>query len=262
MIVTRYKPLFSFAASYDLAGIGITSDGLSIDAPAASLAAMTDLKLKPQFKGNAVNVFFEGKETPANAPVNCEPSIVIDTDKYFYLNINFSDKEKLQHLKFHSSAAIAKDIGFPVLYDALISVSGGATGVSIREDVKIVNPIFTFTVTQAQSGLTTPVAALEIKDEHNTPVNLNIPAAALNDKSIDGVSAVPEYAFSVDASVLEPGIYSFKVGSFQKMFFIATNMDISGAISLVRLLKNSFLQYKISLADKSFADFELLIPKA
>lgn len=261
-MVTRYKPLFSFTTSYNLAGIGIISDGITLTAPAFSLGTMSDLKLKPQFKGNVAAVYFEGKEMPADAPVDCVPSIVIDTDEYFYLSIGFSDKEKIKNLKFHSTATIAKDIGFPVLYNALISVSGGATTVSIQEDVKIVTPVFTFTVTQAQTGLTSAYAALEIRDEKNALVNLNIPPALLNDKSIDGVSAIPEFAFSVDASGLEPGIYSFKAGNFIKKFFIVGDAEILDSISLVRVLKNTFLEYKTSLADTSFAEFDLLIPQA
>lgn len=262
MIVTRYKPLFSFAVSYELAGIGITTNGVTVDASSFTLDAMTDFKLKPQFKSNIVTVFFEGKETPANAPVTCEPYIVIDKDEYFYISINFSDKERIKGLKFHSTSAIAKEIGFPVLYNALIPVLAGAATVSIREDVKIIAPMFTFTVTKAQAAITSAYATLEIRDEKNVLVDLNIPPVALNDKSIDGVSAVPEFAFSVDASALQPGIYVFKVGSFQKKFFIASQMDITNAVSVVRILKNNFLEYKKSLADNSFAKFQLLIPKA
>ncbi len=262
MIITRYKPLFSFAASYQLADIGVTADGLFMDAPAVTMNAMNDFKLKPRFKDNNVTVFFEGKETPPDAPVTSEPSVEINTDEYFYFTINFSDKEKINGLKFHSSDAVAKNIGFPVLYNALIPAVATPPGVSIQEDVKIITPVFTFTVTQAQSGLGSLYATLEITDEKNAGVNLNIPPAALNDKSIDGVSAVPEFAFSIDASNLSPGIYSFKVGNYQQKFFIANNMDVLNSVSLIRVLKNTFLGYNKNLNDDSFAEFELVIPQA
>jgi hypothetical protein len=262
MIITRYKPLFSFTALYQLAGIGITADGLTMDAPTLTMNAMNDFKLKPRFQDNNVTVFFEGKETPPDAPVTSEPSVLINTNEYFYFTINFSDKEKISGLKFHSTDAIAKAIGFPVLYNALIPANATPPGVSIQEDVKIISPVFTFTVTQSQSGLGSEYAALKITDEKNATVDLNIPLAALNDKSIDGVSAVPEFAFSIDASGLAPGIYKFKVGNYVQKFFIANNMDVLNSVSLIRVLKNTFLGYNKNLADDSFAEFELLIPKA
>ena len=86
--------------------------------------------------------------------------------------------------------------------------------------------------------------------------------ASLNDKSIDGVAAVPEYVFSVDASSLKPGVYNFKAGSFQKKFFITVDIDISDTVSLIRVLKNSFLGYNKNLADNGFAMFQLDIPQA
>ena len=80
---------------------------------------MFDFKLKPKLQSNSVTVFFEGKETPPELPVTTEPAITINTDEYFYFSVNFSNKEIIKGLKFHSSDAVAKDIGFPVLYNAL-----------------------------------------------------------------------------------------------------------------------------------------------
>ncbi len=259
MIVTRYKPLFSFAASYELSNTVITADGLILSAPLFSLNTMTDFKLKPQFKDNTATVYFEGKETPANAPVSSTPAIVISTEEYFYFTISFSDKERIKRLKFHSTEAIAKEIGFHVFYKALIPTNAAMPAVTIQEDVKVIAPVFTLTVSQAQAGFTSAYAALEITDEQNNLVSLNVNPAALASNITTGFNG---YMFSIDASALLPGIYNFKAGNYEKKFFIAPNIDISDSVLLVRVLKNSFLEYKTSLADNSFAAFELLIPKA
>ncbi len=263
MVLTRYKPLFSFAASYELADASVSTDGLTVTAAGNSLAAMYGFRLKPLIdNSNTATVFFEGMGTPAAAPVTCQPVVAIDGNQYFYLLVNFSDKEKINNLKFHSSPAVEKEIGFPVLYDALIPAVASPAGVSVREDVKIISPVFTYTVTKAQSGLNTNYASLEIRDENNAVVNLMVLPAPLNDKSIDGPGAVPEYAFSVDASALQPGVYKFTAGAWQKLFFIATDMDITNAVTVIRVLKNNFLGYNTSLTDYSCAQFELRIPKA
>lgn len=259
MIVTRYKPLFSFAASYELADIGVTTDGLNVSAPVFSLNAMTDFKLKPKFEDNIATVYFEGRETPTDVPVNTVPAITISTDAYFYFSLTFSDKEKIKGLKFHSTEAIAKEIGFPVFYNALIPTNAAMPAVTIQEDLKVVAPVFTLNVPQTQAGFASAYAALEIKNEKNVPVDLNIDLAPLINNTI---TAFTGYVFSIDASALSPGIYNFKVGNYQKKFFIANNIDISDSVSLVRVLKNSFLEYKTSLEDVSLAEFELLIPKA
>ena len=68
MVVTRYKPLFSVAVSYELAATGISSDGLMLNAMSPGDDAMYNFKLKPQYKGNTATVYFEGTETPAGAP--------------------------------------------------------------------------------------------------------------------------------------------------------------------------------------------------
>jgi len=260
MIVTRYKPLFSVSATYKLATFNVSAEGVSVKAVAKSEAKMSNLKLKPIYNKNTATVYYEGIETPANLPVTSEPSLEITTTEYFYFGVDLAGKEKLKGLKFHSSAAIAKATGFPLLYDA--EVSGGTGVLTIREDIKVVAPIFTFTVIAADAGITGSHATLEIRNESNVLQYLDMKPAALNDKSIEGGSAVPEFAFSVDASKLEAGIYEFKAGSFTKKYFIASNIDVSGMVALIRVLKNNFLTYKKVLADKTFAKFELQIPSA
>jgi len=153
---------------------------------------------------------------------------------------------------------VAKEIGFPVLYNALIPANAAPPSVSIQEDVKIMPPVFTFIAIQSQTALTSSFANLEIKDEKNSAVGLHISPSPL---SIEGTTGDPSYVFSVDTSALIPGIYNFKVGNYEKKFFIANGMDVFNSVSLVRILKNSFLEYKTSLADSSFAAFELIIPK-
>ncbi|MBS1744750.1 MAG: hypothetical protein JST21_01125 [Bacteroidetes bacterium] len=257
MIITRYKPLFSFAAFYE-AGSAVIADDLYINATAISIEAMYNFKLKSQLCNNTVTVYFEGRETPPNVPVNSIPAFTINTEEYFYFGITITGKEKIKSLKFHPNDAIAKEIGFPVLYNGLIPGSAMPPAVSLMDDVKVVAPIFTFIATQAQSGLSTDYAALVIKDEGNNTVNLNMPPVAL---SIDPISAAPQYVFNVDASLLKAGIYSLKTGNYNKKFFIANGMDIANTTSLVRILKNSFLGYNTNLADNSFAAFELVVPK-
>src|SRR5215813_8623948 len=110
MIITRYKPLFSVSTSYELAATGVSSEGMVITGMQESDDSMQNFKLKPQYKKNIATVFFEGTETPADAPVTCEPTLVIDTEEYFYFGISFSDKEKIKGLKFHSTDDIAKSI--------------------------------------------------------------------------------------------------------------------------------------------------------
>lgn len=257
MIITRYKPLFSFSAFYE-AGSSVTGDDISITSPVSSLSAMDDFKLKPQFKDNAVTVFFEGRETPPDAPVNSVPAFSINTDEYFYFIISISGKEKIKSLKFHPNDEIAKEIGFPVIYNGSIPGNAMPPSVSLMDDVKVVAPVFTFPVTQVQSGLNAVYASLEIKDEENNLVNLNMQPVAL---SIDPATATPQYVFNVDASSLIAGIYNLKTGNYNKKFFIANGMDIANATSLVRILKNSFLGYNTNLADNSYAAFELVVPK-
>ncbi len=259
MIVIRYKPLFSIAASYEVADIGVTTDGLSVNAPMFSLNTMTDFKLKPKFEENIATIYFEGRETPTDAPVNSTPVITIDSNEYFYFSLTFSDKQRISGLKFHSTDAIAKEIGFPVFYNASIATNGAMPAVTVQEDVKVVTPVFTLSVSQTQASLTSAYATLEIRDEHNILIDLNINPAPLVNNTITGFTG---YVFSIDASALLPGIYTFKAGNYQKKFFVANNIDISDSVALIRVLKNSFLEYKTSLADNSFAAFDLLIPKA
>jgi hypothetical protein len=257
MVITRYKPLFSVAVSYELAATGVSTEGLAIAAMAGSEATMFGLKLKPQYKKNTVIVYFEGIETPAGAPVTSEPAITITTDQYFYFGLSFSDKEKIKGLKFHSTNNVAKSVGYPVLYDALIASLGGAATIAAREDVKVISAVFTFTVTKSESGVTGDYASLEIRNEKNNLVDLHIPPVQVND-----AGGIPQFAFSVDASALPAGIYEFKVGSFTKKFLLANGMDLTDTVSLIRVLKNDFLEYKKNLNDNSFAQFALQIPKA
>jgi hypothetical protein len=257
MIITRYKPLFSFAAFYE-AGDTVTAEDLSINAPQNSMDTMKNFKLLPRFRDNAVTVFFEGRETPADTPVSTIPAFTINTDEYFYFSISISGKEKIQSLKFHPNDNIAKETGFPVMYHGAIPGSATPPAVNLLDDVKIVPAMFTFIVTQAQSALSADYAFLEIKDEKNNTVNLSMPPAAL---SVDPVTATPQYVFSVDASRLMAGIYQLKTGNYSRKFFIAKGMEIANTTALVRVLKNSFLGYNTSLADNSFAAFELVVPK-
>lgn len=261
MVVTRYKPLFSLTATYELPAIGITAEGLIVEDLGQSSSTMIDLKLRPQYKNNTATVFYEGYEKPVNAPTTCEPSLIIDSDKYFYFSLTLSSKEKIKLLKLHSSTAIAKEIGFPLLYDAFVPVLNGAATVTAREDVKIISPLFTLAVPAIDTGVASEYATLEIRDEKNVLVDLKIEPVKVNDKSIDGLAAVPEFAFSVDASSVEAGVYEFKIGNFKKKYFLAVNMDISKTVSIIRVLKNNFLEYKKNLNDNGYAKFSLLIPK-
>src|SRR5450432_4182599 len=99
MKITRYKPLFSVSVSYTLAGFGVSTDGITVNAIDASDAKMIDLKLKPQYQQNIATVFYEGTETPADLPVTSEPALEIITDEFFYFGIGLSDKEKIKGLK-------------------------------------------------------------------------------------------------------------------------------------------------------------------
>jgi len=260
MIVTRYKPFFSVSVTYKLATFNVSAEGVTVKAMDKSEAKMRDLKLKAICYKNTATVYYEGIETPADLPLTSEPSLEISTKEYFYFGVDLAGKDKLKGLQFHSTPAFAKATGFPLLYDA--EVSGGTGVLTIREDIKVVAPIFTFTVIAADAGITSRYATLEIRNENNVLQDLEMQPLALNDKSIEGGSAVPEFAFSVDASKLEAGIYEFKAGSFTKKYFIASNIDVFNMVALVRVLKNNFLTYKKSLADKTFAKFELQIPSA
>jgi hypothetical protein len=93
-------------------------------------------------------------------------------------------------------------------------------------------------------------------------VRLNIPAVKVNDKSIDGPAAIPEFSFSVDASKLQAGIYEFKVGTYSKKFFLKGSIDTTDMVCLVCVIKNDFLLFKKTLADKTFEKFELQIQAA
>jgi|GEM_PF-1620063 len=262
MRTTRYKPLFSVSSSYQLTGIDVSTEGIEVVAMPLSDGRMNDLKLLPQYKNDTATIFYKGTEAPSVNPVTSEPDLEISSDEYFYFGIKMANKEKIARLKFHTTPAKATEIGFPVLYDASIKVLNGPPVVEIRDDVKLILPVFTFTAIAADTGIAADYASLEIRNEQNNLVDLNMDPVKINDKAIDGVSAVPEFAFSVDASQLEPGIYEFKVGNFKKKYFVANRMDTVGEVAVVRVLKNSFLEYKKTLADKTFAQFELLIPPA
>jgi len=262
MVVTRYKPLFSVTARYELATIGITDEGVKVEPFSFSNSVMNDLKLISKSQKNAATVFYEGIETPAAAPTQCEPLLTIDEEQYFYFQLKLADKEKIKGLKFHSSAAVAKNIGFPILYNAAIASSNGPAVITAAEDVKFCLPMFSLIVTKSETGSTSEYAALEIKDEKNNTVDLKISPVKLSDKLSTEAEGDRKFIFSVDASSLAPGVYSFKSGSFTKKFFIPTAMDVSNAVSVIRVLKNNFLDYKKNLADTSFAKFDLLIPKA
>jgi hypothetical protein len=262
MKITRYKPLFSVSASYVLTGIGVSTRGISVNMVETSQAKMQDLKLKAQHKQHAVTVFYEGTETPPVLPTTSVPALEIITPEKFYFGVSIADKLKVKRLKFHSSPAKEIEIGFPLLYDASINILGGPAVVSAREDVKIISPVFTFTAPVAGTGINAEYASLEIRNEANVLISLDIPPVKVNDKSIDGPGAIPEFAFSVDASKLQEGIYEFKVGTYAKKFFLSANMDTTGMVCLVRVIKNDFLLYKKTLADKTFEKFELQVQAA
>lgn len=257
MVVTRFKPLFSVSAKYELASIGITDEGIQVEPFLLSDALMNDLKLRSKTEKNISTVFYEGIETPADVPVTSEPLLTIDDERYFYFQLGFTDKSKIKGLKFHSSDNVAKNIGFPVLFHAAISTLNGPAVITSIEDAKMFQPVFTLAVKKTDTGSTAQYISLEIRDEKNDLVELNIPPAALNNDATNG----PEYSFSIDASLLEPGIYTFKAGNFSKKIFLTTKMDVTDAVGIVRVLKNDFLTYKKNLSDSSFAKFELTIPK-
>lgn len=262
MGLMHYKPLFVVSASYELTGIGVSTNGISVNGVRISNTKMTDLKLKPIYKENVATVFYAGIDMPLAAPVTCDPVLEIGTDEYFYFSIGFSEKEKIAGLKFHTSPAIANAIGFPLLYDASINVLGDPATLTAREDVKVCLGIFTFTAAVADTGINAGFASIEVRNEQNALVDLGIQPVMANDKSIDGINAIPEFSFSVDASKLETGIYEFKVGNFKKKYFLANQIDLSDMVSLIRVLKNNFLEYKKNISDKTFALFELQIPAA
>jgi hypothetical protein len=262
MKIIRYKPFFSVSTSYVLTGIGVSTQGISVHAIEASEAKMNNLKLKAQYKQNEVTVFYQGTETPPVLPLTSEPDLQINTPEKFYFGVCLTDKLKIKRLKFHSAPAKEIEIGFPLLYEASINVLAGPTTVSVREDVKIISPVFTFTALVADTGIAAEYASLEIRDENNVLVRLNIPPVKVNDKSIDGPAAIPEFSFSVDASKLQAGIYEFKVGTYSKKFFLKGSIDTTDMVCLVCVIKNDFLLFKKTLADKTFEKFELQIQAA
>jgi hypothetical protein len=262
MVVTRYKPLFSVTASYELQGLGVLVDDLYILPLQDSVEKMNGLSLLSNAKKNSATVFYEGLEKPQPVPLTCEPLFLISSDEYFYFTIQLRNQKNIRGLKFHSTAAIAKEIGFPILYDAQIPALNAPTQLNAREDVKFMPPVFTFTVPLPLSGIVSEFAFLEIRNEKNILVKLPVPEAALNRKTVDGPGAIPEFSFTVDASSLETGIYEFKAGNYKKKYFISPGVELTGATGLIRVLKNNFLEYKKNLADPSFAKFILQIPKA
>lgn len=262
MRLTRYKPLFGISVSYELEGLGVQTQAVALYACLQSLQKMQDRKLKPRYGTNTVTVDYEGREIPAEAPVTCEPLVNIESDEFFYFSLKFLDKSAIGGLQFHSTPELAVATGFPLLYDAQVDSPGGTATVTVRDDIKVMLPLFTFTVTAADAGITTGYASLEVKDENENVVELGLQPVPLNDKSIDGVDAVPEFAFSVDASALQPGIYSFSVGNFTRRYFLAGQLNISDSTGLIRVLKNSNLEYEKAISSKQYALFELLIPAA
>ena len=262
MNIIRYKPIFSVSAAYTLPGIGLSTEDIQVNAVTISENKMVDLKLKAQYKQNLATVFYEGIETPAIVPVTSVPVLEITAEEYFYFGIRLFEKERIKQLRFHSTPAKARETGFPVLYNAFVNAVGAAPTITIMEDIKVVLPVLTFVALAADTGISARFAALEIRNEKNALVKLDIPPVEINDKKMDGAAAVPEFAFSVDASSLEAGIYEFKVGNFKKNFFLANKIDLSEMVGLVRVLKNNFLDYKKILADKTFVQFNIQVPAA
>ena len=259
MRITRYKPLFSVNALYQLDGFSPSTEGMTISGLSVTELRMKDLKLLSRYIDNSVTVYYEGTETPAVDPLTSEPDLEITDKEYFYFGVDLSGKERLNGLIIHSTPAKAVEIGFPVLYDASIKIADGPAVLEIREDVKVMTPLFTFSVTVADSGIAADYASMEIKDESNALVDLKMKPVEVNDKAIDEGSAVPEFAFSVDASSLQAGIYQFKVGNVSKKYFIANGMNVQNRVALIRVMKNNFMEYKKELDDLDFAAFELML---
>src|SRR6266496_2358179 len=152
MVVSRYKPFFSVGVKYELAATGISDEGVNVESMPLSNAVMNDLKLKSKTEKNVATIFYEGIETPADAPTQCEPLLPIDTDQYFYFRVNLADKEKIKGLKFHSSAAVAKNIGFPILFNAAIATLNGPAAITAAEDVKFILPLFSLSIKKSETG--------------------------------------------------------------------------------------------------------------
>lgn len=266
MKITRYKKLFVLSAVYQRKrnnnSVEETSDGVALYPSFITNKDFLGHRLKPKILGNLIEVYFEGTEFPQAAPSISKPLIELNTNKYYYFILQFSGKEKLNRLKFHSTPSLAKENGFPVLYDAQIKGAGQQPTITLCDNIKIVPPIFTFTVSKSAYADNTTHGILKITDEADKIIDLGIMPVMLNNKAADGINAVPEYSFSIDASSLQPGIYNFTAGSVSKKYFIASEIETGGVVSLIRILKNNFLEYKTSLADNSFAKFELKIPLA
>jgi hypothetical protein len=261
-MTTRYKPLFSVSASYQQPDMTISAIGLRLNVIPISQTKMNDLSLLCLDKENTSTVYYKGLEMPVAAPLTSEPYNEIDTLEPFYFGLDFMDKALIQTLKFHSTAAIAKSISFPLLYDAAINVLNGPAVFTKREDVKVGSPVFTFTANAVATGIAGNWAAVEITDENNTIIDMKNNLAPLNDKQIDGINAVPEFAFSLDLSSQPAGVYKVKVGNVQQLFFIPNGIVIDSQTIVIRVVKNSNLTYHTTLADTAFAQFNLTIPKA
>ena len=255
--ITRYKPLFSVSVSYDLAGIGVTTEGVTVGVAEESLKRMAGFRLRPRPVRNSVTIFYEGTELPLAAPTTSEPSVTITSDEAFYFPVSFADKQKLKGLKFHSSAVIAKATGFPVLYNA-VAKPDGTSEITLLEDVKVATSVFTHRVNKADTGLATDFAFLEITDENNAAVALNVSGSSQIE---EGIGATPLFSFSVDASGLPAGIYRLKVGNLTRNYFIANGMDLTDTVFIVRVLKNASLGYHKNLSDATYQQFNLVVPK-
>jgi hypothetical protein len=264
MTTTRYKPLFSLSVEYDTTPESLATEGIQVEPATISYTHMQNLRLKAKTAGNTCTIYFEGTEDPVINPVSSIPTLTIETDTCFYFTVSLRDKNRINEFKFHSDEAAAAAAGFPLLYDAAVTAAGNPPTLTLtaREDVRVMNPVFTFIADLPQSGIAGEYGSLEIRDEDNNLLDLGIAPVKRNDKESDGPGAVPEFAFSVDASSLQAGVYELKAGNFKKNYFFATPMNLSDAVLIVRVLKNELLEYKTSLADNSFAQFELLIPKA
>jgi len=257
VIVTRYKPFFSISVSYDLAGIGITAEGVSVNVAPESQVRMAGFRLRPRLAGNAAIIFYEGTEQPQAAPTSSEPLVTIATDEAFYFPVRFGDKQKLKKLKFHSTAAIAKTTGFPLLYNATVKLDG-TSEITLLEDVKITTGVFTHRVNKTDTGLSTDFAELDITDEKNAAVDLNIPGSPQVEEGPEGIQ---QFSFSVDASALDAGIYKLKVGNLTRTYFVANGMDLTDTVFIIRVLKNAPFAYRKSLADATYQQFNLVVPK-
>lgn len=253
-----YKPLFSITATYEIAGLGVLSEGIEVTGTTVSNRWMLHNRMRPKYDGNAVLVFYEGIEYSTNPSISV-PVVEVSSLHYIYFKLRLSNKERLQKLQVHADSTAAKIIGYPVLFDAAIKQNNGTPTVTRRDDVEVVSTSFSFIVEANAAALNTNYASLEVKDEDKKLVPTQILPAPLNDNIYNSPQPVAGYAFTIDPLKFEPGIYELKAGKLKKKIFITGDINTNDAIGVVRVHKNNFLKYNTNLPDKSHAEFKLQI---